>query len=93
MCAGIAAVFGAAVATQSRAFGPADLLPTVALLSVIGPIMAHRVTRHLAAWRDPDQIGGEAVACAAMLLQFAAVLAAAPLGKWFSAVTGLPVGG
>jgi hypothetical protein len=88
MCAGIAAVFGAAISTQSRAFGPADLLPTIALLSVIGPIMAHRVTRHLAAWRNPDEVGGEAVACAAMLLQFAAVLAAAPVSRWIPSLVG-----
>jgi hypothetical protein len=83
MCAAIASVAGAAASTQSRAFGPESLLPAIALLSVLGPIMAQRVTRHLAAWRDPDEVaGGEAVACAATLLQFAAVLAAAPASPW-----------
>ncbi len=83
MCAGIASVVGAAAATQSRAFGPEALLPAIALLSVLGPIMAQRITRHLAAWRNPDEVGGEAVACAATLLQFAAVLAAAPVSRLF----------
>jgi hypothetical protein len=87
MCAGIAAVVGAAAATQSRAFGPESLLPAIALLSVLGPMMAQRITRHLAAWTNPDEFGGEAVACAATLLQFAALFAAAPASRilpWFA---------
>ena len=86
MCVGLSALIGAIAATQSRMFGPEALVPGIIALSLMGPILAQRVTRHLAAWRDPDRAGGENVVCAATLLQFAAVLAAAPVDRWLPGV-------
>lgn len=86
MCVGLASFLGAITATQSRLFGPEALVPGIVALSLLGPILAQRVTRHLAAWRDPDEAGGQNVVCAATLLQFAAVLAAAPVDAWLPGV-------
>jgi len=86
MCVGVAALLGALAATQSRLFGPEALVPGIVALSLMGPILAQRVTRHLSAWRDPDRAGGENVVCAATLFQFAAVLAAAPVDRWLPGV-------
>ena len=86
MCVGFSAFLGAIAATQSRLFGPEALVPGIVAVSLMGPILAQRVTRHLAAWRDPDRAGGENVVCAATLLQFAAVLAAAPVDRWLPGV-------
>jgi hypothetical protein len=86
MCVGAAGLLGAIAATQSRQFGPEALVPGILVLSVLGPILAQRVTRHLAAWRDPDRAGGENVVCAATLLQFAAVFIAAPIDRWLPGV-------
>ena len=86
MCVGLASFLGAMTATQSRLFGPEALVPGIVALSLLGPILAQRVTRHLAAWKNPDEAGGENVVCAATLLQFAAVLAAAPVDAWLPGV-------
>jgi len=86
MCVGLSALLGAITATQSRLYGPEALIPGIVALSLMGPILAQRVTRHLAAWRDPDRAGGENVVCAATLFQFFAVLAAAPVDRWLPGV-------
>ena len=88
MCMGISALVGGLVATQSRAFGAEAFLPSIVLVSLVGPLMIQRVTRHLAAWDDPDRPGGENVVLAAVLLQFAAILAAVPVDRWLPGVLG-----
>jgi hypothetical protein len=88
MCMGVSALVGGLVATQSRTFGAEAFLPSIVLVSLVGPLMIQRVTRHLAAWDDPDRPGGENVVLAAVLLQFAAILAAVPLERWLPGVLG-----
>ena len=88
MCMGISALVGGLVATQSRAFAPEAFLPSIVLVLLVGPLMIQRVTRHLAAWDDPDRPGGENVVLAAVLLQFAAILAAVPIERWLPGVLG-----
>lgn len=82
MCLGLSAFLGGLASTQSRAFGVESLLPSIVVMSLVGPIMMQRVTRHLAAWKDPDQAGGENVIFAAAILQFVALLAAVPAERW-----------
>jgi hypothetical protein len=89
MCLAGSALLGGAWSTQSRAFGGAELLPSILALSIVGPLMLQRVARHLAAWQDPDRPGGENVVYVAALLQFIAVFAAAPVDRWAPAVTRL----
>lgn len=86
MCLALSGLIGGLVSTQSRAFGADALLPSIVVLSLLGPIMVQRVTLHLASWGDPDLPGGANVVYVAVLLQFSAVLAAAPVERWVPGV-------
>ncbi|HUK63679.1 MAG TPA: hypothetical protein VLV15_10100, partial [Dongiaceae bacterium] len=51
-------------------YGPEAMIPTVAVLAVVGPISAHRLTQHLAAWPGSTRLGGQGVLLTSMALQY-----------------------
>jgi hypothetical protein len=75
--------------TQTRSFGAPSLVPSIVVLSLLGPILLQRVARYLAAWKEPDRPGGEGGVHAAVLLQFAALFAAVPVARWLPNLIGL----
>jgi hypothetical protein len=81
MCLGVAAVASGLVATQRADAGPADLLPGVVALSMLGPISMQRVTRHLSAWPGSTRFAGRGVVLAAITLQVIVLLACVTPGR------------
>ena len=70
MYLGAAAIVAGMVATQRFGLGPEAMIPTVATLAVVGPISAHRLTHHLAAWPGSTRLGGQGVLLMAMAIQY-----------------------
>jgi hypothetical protein len=77
-CAGVAALLAGVFSTQCAIPGPAAMLPTLALLALLGPISLQRVTRHLSTWPGSSRLGGKGVVMTALALQFIALASGAP---------------
>ncbi len=88
MCLGVAVVLGGLLSTQSAAFESPALLPSVVVLSLLGPLSLQRVARHLAASFDTDERDGEAVILVVLLFQFVVFFSFAPAAGWFRDVLG-----
>jgi len=75
------------VMTQSADLAAWALMPSVVMLSILGPISIHRVTRHLSALPGANRLGGRGVVLAAVTLQFIVFLSCLSASHW------LPVAG
>jgi hypothetical protein len=70
-----AAMASGLVATQSLRVSPADMIPVMTALALIGPISVQRVTQHLSAWPGSSRLGGRGVVLTALVLQFVMLFA------------------
>jgi len=70
-----AAMAAGLVSTQSLRVAPADLIPVMTALALIGPISVQRVTQHLSAWPGSSRLGGRGVVLTALVLQFVMLFA------------------
>ena len=92
MCMGIGALAAGLLSTQSTAFGPHALIPSVVALSLVGPISIQRVTRHLSAWPGSSRLGGQGVVLAALALQFIVFLSSVSPSQWLVSAFSTPLG-
>ncbi len=70
------------LSTQSTEIGSWVLMPSVVMLSILGPISIHRVTRHLSALPGANRLGGRGVVLAAVTLQFIVFLSCLSASRW-----------
>jgi len=89
---GIGALAAGLLSTQSTAFGPHALIPSVVALSLVGPISIQRVTRHLSAWPGSSRLGGQGVVLAALALQFIVFLSSVSPSQWLVSAFSTPLG-
>ena len=72
---GIAAVAAGLFGSQTGA-GPSGLIPAIIAGALIGPIAAHHVAEHLAAWPGSSRRAGQSAVFATLLLQLLLYLSA-----------------
>jgi hypothetical protein len=78
MCMGASALAAGLLASQNPRAGAELLLPDVVVLTLLGLISMHSVTRHLATRPGPSRGDGRGVVLAALILQFIVFFATLP---------------
>jgi len=70
-----AAIVAGAIATQLSLPDVDAMRPVLVALAIAGTISIRRVTQHLSTWPGSNRLGGKSVVLAALVLQFATLLA------------------
>jgi hypothetical protein len=82
-CMGFATLAAGLLSTQTLAFGPQSLIPTLVVFALLGAVAMQRVTQHLSAYPGSNRLGGQGVVMAALALQFVVFLSSLSQSHWF----------